>query len=183
MVRAGGSYNVNVLDNTYNGNPGMTSINTNYEYAVASSGNRIPYRVHLCGNTANLYPPVPFFADYPAALAYGTWMESINLCGNTLVAGGHGIVWADRCTNAVILKNDFSTATYRSLSYLGTNGSVGTIVVAKNILSQGVSQHLRLRYEDGNAYFLIRNRYQAFGSTNQINPFIDAAASPVHFFY
>lgn len=93
------------------------------------------------------------------------------------------MLWWDRCTNAIILKNDFGVATYRALSYLGTNGSVGTIIVAKNILGQGVSQHLRLRYEDGNGYFMIRDHYRAFGSTNQINPFIDAAASPIHFYY
>jgi hypothetical protein len=97
------------------------------------------------------------------------------------VSGGHGIHWQDNATNALVLKNDFTASTYRALTYSGTNGTVLNITAAKNLLNQGSGSHLRLRFEDSLGYFLLRNRYQANGGTNAINPFIETPGSPIHF--
>jgi len=139
------------------------------------------YRLNFCGNTISLYPAFNRADDYPGAVVTAKEAEFCNISGNTLVAGGHGVHLLDNCTNAVILKNDFGTATHRAIAYSGTNGVIKNIIVVKNILGQGDSYHLRLPHPDAFNYFLIRNTYKDGASTN--NAFLDPAASPVHFSY
>jgi hypothetical protein len=147
------------------------------------NANRTPQRVHFNGNAVELYPAINavFGWDYPGAAVTGPWSEFLNASGNTLVAGGHGIHWQDNNTNSLVLRNDFASATYRGLTHTGTNGAVLNITVAENLLNQGSSSHLRLRFEDSSGFFLLRNRYRVTGSTNDINPFIETPGSPVHF--
>jgi hypothetical protein len=147
------------------------------------SNTNTPQRIHFNGNSVEVYPAINdvFTWDYPGAAVTGPWSEFLNASGNTLVAGGHGIHWQDNNTNSLVLKNDFVSASYRGLTYTGTNGAVLNITAAKNLLNQGSSSHLRLRFEDGPGWFLLRNRYRANGSTNDINAFVEAPGSPIHF--
>lgn len=142
-----------------------------------------PQRVHFNGNTVELHPAINavFGWDYPGAAVAGDWMDFLNASGNTLFVGGHGVHWQNHATNALVLKNDFAAASYRALTYTGTNGAVHTITAAKNLLNQGTASHLRLRFEDSSGWFLLRNSYWMNGSTNVINPFIETPGSPVHF--
>ena len=97
------------------------------------------------------------------------------------MAGGYGIQWLDNATNAIVIKNDFSAATYRSLAYDGTNNIVANIAILKNTLNHGASFHLKLREPDAVGYFLWNNRYTNITST--VNPFLDSARAPVHFIH
>jgi hypothetical protein len=184
---------------SYLGGSGSTNVNLDHSFSLVGNhvhGGRYgqlggtfynlvlsPQRVHFNGNSVELYPAINavFSWDYPGAAVTGPWSEFLNASGNTLVAGGHGIHWQDNATNALVLKNDFASATYRGLTYTGTNGAVLNITVAKNLLNQGTGSHLRMRFEDSPGYFLLRNRYRANGSTNDINPFIETPGSPAHF--
>jgi hypothetical protein len=103
------------------------------------------------------------------------------VAGNTLTGSGHGIMFYEHCTNAVILKNDFGAATHRGIAWDGASGFLQHATIAKNVLGQGNSYHLKLRHPDSFNYFLMHNTYKNGASTNA--PFIDAANSPVHFFY
>ncbi len=142
-----------------------------------------PQRVHFTGNTVELFPAINAFVDhdYPSAASREYWAEFLNVSGNTLVAGGHGVVWVNNGTNALILKNDFGAASYRALSFTSTNTGVLNITAARNILNQGSASHVRPRVEDAPGWFLLRNTYRMNGSTNSINPFIEPSGSPVHF--
>jgi hypothetical protein len=144
----------------------------------AGSGNTFPYNLHFTGNSISLHPAFYLSIDYPSAAVIAQAMAFGNISGNTLLAGEHAIRWLDLCTNAIVLKNDFAAASWRGLDYYGSNGVVGNIQVLKNVLNQGQSYHLKARYLDSGGFFLQKNIY-----TNNVgvaNPFLDAAASPVH---
>jgi hypothetical protein len=147
------------------------------------NNNPTPQRVHFNGNTVELLPPLnaAFAHDYPGAAVNGEWSEYLNASGNRLIGGGHGVRWGNNGTNALVHKNDFAAASYRALTYTATNAGVGNITVSKNVLNQGTGSHLRMRFEDSPGYFLLRNRYRANGSTNEISPFIETPGSPIHF--
>ncbi len=183
------------------GASGVTATSEDYSFSVVNNwiyGGRYgqigdghtkpdhtPQRHHFTGNTIELYPAfnTAYAHDYPSAASYQRYAEFLNLSGNTLIAGGHGAHWDDNCTNAIVLKNDFGAASYRSLSFTSTNIGVLNITAAKNILNQGSASHVRPRNEDAPGWFLLRNSYRMNGSTNSINPFIEPSGSPVHFVY
>jgi hypothetical protein len=276
FVRYGGSYNINVIENTFSGNPSLLTVNTNYQadaadgfvwvqhganafvarnlitnnalegvqfncgpvgvvqndfrtvvsgastvalnaYALTNypgptaqtpdlfysfvgnsvEGNRYAisgwfnqnydfhtntwtYALNCCGNSVALSKALDLAEDYPGALSRTAWAEHLNVSGNTLQAGGHGVTLMRECTNVVVLKNDFSAATHRSLSYDDENsgGYLTRAVIAKNILGQGDSFHAKVAWPDSPTYFLLRNTYQC--GMNPVSPFLDAATSPVH---
>jgi hypothetical protein len=140
------------------------------------------YKLNLSGNTLTLYPAFGIKGDYPGAAVTDALSIFSNVSGNTLLAGGHGLRALGSCTNALILKNDFSGATHRGIAYDQPAGYAQTIAIVKNVLNQGDSFHLKLMYSDSFNYFLMRNSYRD-GTNLNLNAFIDAAGCPVHFFY
>lgn len=141
----------------------------------------LPHVLHLGGNRLTLYPAHDRWGDAPGAVAFGWNMRAANVTGNTLVSGGYGVRWLDYATNAVVLKNDFSGATYRALAYDGTNGAVHAIAILKNQLNQGVSFHLKLPEADARGFFLWNNLFP--NGATAVNPFTDSASAPVHFIH
>ena len=139
----------------------------------------IPYRLHLCGNSFSLYPPLDYFGDGPGSGSAAAGAYLANVSGNTLQAGGYGVLLEYDSSNAFILKNDFGAVAYGGLAFHGVPRTLQSAVVAKNILGQGVSYHVNLPCQDGFNYFLLRNTYKY--SNTVVNPFLNAAASPVHF--
>jgi hypothetical protein len=140
------------------------------------------YKLNFCGNTLTLYPAFTRHDDYPGAAVTDDLSIFSNMSGNTLLAGGHGLRAVRSCTNALILKNDFTGATHRGIAYDQLPGYAQNIAIVKNVLNQGDSFHLKLMYPDSFNYFLIRNSYRD-GTNLNLNAFIDAAGCPVHFFY
>ena len=140
--------------------------------------NYIPYALHFCGNSVSLVSAYDRSDDSPSAAVTAATMAWANISGNTLVQGEQGVRWLERCTNAIVLKNHFAAASHRSLAYDGTNNQVSSIQIIKNVLTQGQSYHLKLRYLDSGSYFLQKNVYT--NGVSNVNPFLDAAASPVH---
>ncbi len=144
------------------------------------------FRLNLSGNTLNLYPATTHWDDYPGAAATLQQGSYAWICGNTLQAGGHGLLILDIMTNLVVLKNDFSGATHRSIGYSfgvtdeAVYAGLQGVVVAKNILNQGDSYHLKFPYPDSGNWFLLKNHYWNNG-TNDVPMVLDAASSPVHF--
>lgn len=175
--------------------------NNNLDHSFTMVGNRIyggrhgqlggnhfnvsstPQRVHFNGNSIEVHPTInaAIAHDYPGAAVTGQWMEFLNACGNTLISGGHGVRWKDNGTNALILKNDFSAASYRAFSVTSTNAGLLTITAAKNLLNQGSASHVRMRTEDSSGWYLLRNSYRANGPTNSLNPFIEPTGGSTHF--
>lgn len=138
-----------------------------------------PFHLHFTGNTVGVYAPFEIANDYPGAAVLGTAMTFANVSGNRLVSGGHGVHWGSGCSNAVVLKNDFSAAAYRGLNYDGTNGVANAMAISKNLLGQGVGVHLRLRESDAGGFFLWQNRFT--NGVTTVNPFTDSANAPVHY--
>ncbi len=155
------------------GNLGDNGFNTN---------NVTPQKIHFTGNRVELYPTMNnvIAHDYPGAVLTERWAELLNVSGNTLVAGGHGVRWLDNATNAIVLKNDFGAASYRSLSATGTNAMLLSATVVRNVLNQGVSSHARTTGSELSGWFLLRNQYRLNG-TNTVNPFLEPMSNPVHF--
>ena len=79
------------------------------------------------------------------------------------------------------IKNDFAAASYRGLSYDGTNGVASGVAILKNQIGQGVSYHLRLRESDAGGFFFWQNRFT--NGVTTVNPFTDSANAPVHFIH
>jgi len=142
------------------------------------SGTTTPSYLHFSGNSISLLPAFPLWDDIPSALAAGYIGTFVNISGNTLLTGQCAVVWYDCSTNALVLKNDFRGASIRALEYYGSNGVVRNIQILKNILNQGNSYHLKLKYPDSAAFFLQKNIYT--NGVTRVDPFLDAAASPVH---
>ena len=142
------------------------------------SGSSIRSYLHVTGNSFLMWPAFQRADDAPSAISHQQAIAFGNVSGNTLLAGESGIVWSDLCTNALVLKNDIWAASGGALDYQGSNGVVRNIQVVKNVLNQGQSYHLKLKYSDSGAFFLQKNTY-----TNNVSvgdPFIDPASSPVH---
>ena len=137
-----------------------------------------PYHLHFTGNSIALLPAFPRYDDWQSTSAYVNAMASGNFSGNTLLAGECGIVFLDGCTNALVLKNDFTAAAWRGLESRGGNGYVRNIQVLKNTLTQAKSYHIKMQYPDSGGFFLQKNIYT--NGVISVDPFFDAAGSHVH---
>jgi len=141
-----------------------------------------PSIAHLLvsGNDFNLYPPYSGFSDGIGGAANLWNVSQLNLSGNTLLSGGDGLIVQGTCSNAVILKNDFSAAAHLGIDDEGPGGSLLYSEIVKNQLSCGVSFHLRAPLQDGTHYFLLENSYlNTNGSAMTLFP--DPLNLPFHF--
>jgi hypothetical protein len=140
-----------------------------------------PYAAHVSGNALDLFPAFPLAEDFPGTAVFGGEMALANIAGNRMIAGGHGVRWVNATASAVVLKNDFASATYRGLAYNGTNGVARHFLVLRNTIGQGASFHLRQPAGAPDCFFLGENVFK--DGTNTVNPFFERAATPVHLRY
>jgi hypothetical protein len=155
------------------GRQGVLNINSQ-----SDSGN--PFVAHLLvsGNDFNLYPP--YLEDGLGGAAYLWQVSQLNLSGNTLLAGGDGLIVTGACSNVLILQNDFSAAAHLGIDNQGPGGSLLFAEIVKNKLSSGVSFHLRAPLADGPHYFLLENSYLNTNGAS-IGVFSDSLNLPFHF--
>jgi hypothetical protein len=135
------------------------------------------YSLNFSGNELTLYPA--FYADYPGAavcLQNYTWA---NVFGNTLISGGHGVVFGAQCGHTTIMNNDFANVTYRGIGLAGGGGSFQSAAIINNVLGQGVSFHVELPFADSFGLFLYQNEYLN-SSGNSVPPFLDPISSAAH---
>lgn len=106
-----------------------------------------------------------------------------NVCGNTLVSGPHGFLYGPGCTNAIILANDFSAASYRGIGgwplSIG-NGTLQSASIFNNKIGEGVSFHAEVDFLNSFGWFLGQNTYM--NGTNAVPLFCDPLSPAVHIF-
>jgi hypothetical protein len=73
------------------------------------------FSLNFSGNQITLYPPFDEVGDLPGAAVAVDFCQFVNVCGNTLVSGGHGFLFFPGGSNALILANDFSASTYSGI--------------------------------------------------------------------
>jgi hypothetical protein len=151
-----------------------------------SAQNGIPwFHTYNCsGNTFNLYPafiePYGSAGDYPSVIASASTGCWPNVCGNTLLAGGFGLVYTGPNGNAVILNNNFGATAYRGIGLIANGDSLNQAQFYGNTLGQGVSFHVQVGITNGFGWFIGNNTYLN-GSSNIVSPFFDPISAPVHF--
>lgn len=139
-----------------------------------------PYRVNACGNRIAVEKPLDSGGDWPGGVATLFHADGVNISGNTLLSGGLGLGLQYRCTNVVVLKNDFAAVQFAGIDDHASAGTLNSVVLVRNTIGQGVNYHLKLPFADSFGHFLLQNRF-VNSATNTVTPFLDAAAAPVHF--
>jgi hypothetical protein len=146
----------------------------------ATTTNWLPFKLNFCGNRVRLLPPFDLIGDYPGAAVYLNGGHHVNVSGNTLLAGGHGVRLGVSNTAFMLIKNDFQVATHRGIAHDAPAGAIQTGVIAKNLLGPTNGFHLKTIHPGGWNYFMIRNQYRAGAGTNDYSPFLDPASASVH---
>jgi len=124
---------------------------------------------------------VPTGDGHPGAAVAEEWSEFLNVSGNQLHSGGHGVNWRNGSVASVVLKNDFATSAYLGLAYDGTNGVASGVTILKNRIGRGVNYHLRVPESDAGGFFLWQNKFT--NGVTTVVPFTDSANVPVHFIH
>jgi hypothetical protein len=139
--------------------------------------------INVSGNTITNYPPFNEFGDGPGAAVTEGTCRAINIFGNTLGPGGSGYGFAcvNNSTNIIIANNDFSRATFGGIEAIGTGFAQG-VLIASNVLSQGINYHGYLLTSNAFSWFLYNNQYV---NTNNVPvpPVIQPEGSAVHVTY
>jgi hypothetical protein len=138
-----------------------------------------PYSLNFSGNELTLDPPLAQALDLPGAAVAMMGKGIVNVCGNTLHAGGHGILFGMDCGHATILNNDFAHVTYRGIGMLNGDSSLRHATVINNILGEGSTFHVQLPLSDSFGWFLYGNQY-VDSSGASIPPFFDPVSSAAH---
>ena len=141
--------------------------------------NHFPFNLHFCWNTLTLFPAFNQVGDLPGAAVAPRVAAHANISGNTLLAGGEGVRWYEQCTNALVLKNNFSGVTHRALAYDDSTNAVRNIRVLKNVLGRGHGYHLDLDPRDGHHFYFWKNVYT--NSSGAGEPVLNPGSSPIHF--
>jgi hypothetical protein len=79
-----------------------------------------PFSINVSGNLYNLFPAFDggvACIDYPSAAVLLAACRSAYVLDNMVVSAGLGVLLDYSCTNALIMDNDFSGVTYRSIGY------------------------------------------------------------------
>ena len=118
----------------------------------------LPFILNISGNTLNLDPPLAQFGEYPGAIAGLEYCPSASVLGNTLISGGHGLLYSVGCSNVLVMANDFSGARYRSIGHgLYYSGTLATAQIFNNILGQGSTYDVQLPDHYGFGWFIAQN--------------------------
>ncbi len=146
-----------------------------------TTNGELPSVINISGNWFNLSPVVSVPNNYPGAAASIQFCQSANVIGNTLVTGGHGVLFGFACTNALVMDNDFGAATYRGIGYQATGNSLNAAQIYSNTLGEGASFHVQLTYSNSFGWFLGNNIYSTTNS-NSVSLFTDPASSDMHIY-
>jgi hypothetical protein len=138
-----------------------------------------PFTINFSGNSLNLYLAFDSTNDYPGAAVNVARCQVANVCGNTLIVGGYGFYYTGTNTSALILNNNFNSATYRGIGYRFGGDSVATAQIFGNTLSEGVSFHVQLPYTNSFGWFVGSNTYVT-NITTRAPAFFDPASSAIH---
>jgi hypothetical protein len=174
------------------GSPGLTGFGLS-NYSTTYVGNWISggwagehgggsvgqtFTINFSGNSLYLFPPFQELGSWPSAMASIQGCQTLNLCGNTLVTGSYAVCYADTCSNALILNNNFSGVTYCGIGYMWVENSLPNAQIYGNILGQGVTFHAKPQPYNGFGWFLKQNQY--LNGSALVPPFLDPAASSAH---
>jgi hypothetical protein len=146
---------------------------------LGSSGSpQTQFAINFSGNYVSLFPPFNENGDGLGAAVTLDVCQTANVCGNTLAAGGYGLLYQQNCTNALVLMNNFAGASYGGIGYQDGGDFLLNAAVLRNFLAEGVSFHVQLPYPNNFGWFLNGNTYSN-GTTN-VPAFLDPMASSVH---
>jgi hypothetical protein len=134
--------------------------------------------LNFSGNYLSLYPPFNEYGDAPGAAVAVGGCRSVNVCGNTLAAGGYGLRFDVSCTNALVLMNDFGAAARGGIGYIYGGAELLNASVLRNTFNEGVTFHVQLPYPDNFGWFLEGNTY--LNGSASVPVFVDPAASSAH---
>ena len=148
---------------------------------VEASDGFVAYTLNCSGNSFTLYPAYDEAGEWPGSAVQVQDCQSANVCGNTLTNGGYGFGFSGGCSNALILNNNFSGATYRGIGYGPAGGYLNTAQIFGNTLCEGVSFHIQLTYTNSFGWFLGQNT-NVNANLSIIPLFTDPASSAVHIF-
>jgi hypothetical protein len=140
-----------------------------------------PFTLNFSGNSLQLYPGFNEAGGYPGAAVEVNYANTVNVCGNTMLSGGHGLTFDDINGSALILNNDFGSASYCGIGYLYTGNSLNTAQIFSNVLGQGVNFHIQLPYTNSFGWFAASNMYWNITS-NSVPLFTDPASSSIHIY-
>jgi hypothetical protein len=91
---------------------------------------------------------------------------------------GKVVAFTYDCTNALILNNDFSWASYLGIGYQWGSSSLPFASVFGNKIGKGLTFHARMNYTESFGWFFKQNQY--LNGTNIVPPFFEPAASEAH---
>jgi hypothetical protein len=150
-------------------------------HGVESWQGAYAYSFNCSGNSLKLFSAFDATNDWPGFAAEAAGCLTANVVGNTLIAGGYGFAFSGPNTNALILNNQFGTASYRAVGCFYTGDSLSTAQIFGNTLGEGVSFHVQLHYADSFGWFLGNNTNV---NTNSIVVplFTDPASAAVHIY-
>jgi hypothetical protein len=140
--------------------------------------NSLTFSVTFSGNSLTLSPPFDYIYDYPGAALGLQSCQKANILGNTLVSGGHGVLFDFNCASALIMNNDFSKVAYRGIGYTSDVASLQNASIFGNALGQGVSFHAQFNITNSFGWFFNHNQFLN-GSASAM-PFMSPASSASH---
>jgi len=192
LVRDGSCCALNAFQNNYPGATGYDSINYSTcfvgnsvygdscgEYGVANGQPALPYTINFSGNYLTLPSSFDEGGPSPGAAVSAQYCQSANICGNTLISGGYGLVYTLTNNTTLVLKNNFSNAACRGIGYGTSADSLNSAQIFGNLLGEGVSFHVQLPYSNSFSWFLDRNTFLDT-NFNVVPPFIDPISSSIH---
>jgi hypothetical protein len=148
---------------------------------VSTTNGVSPANITVSGNLLNLSPPLTVTNDYPGAAVTIQICQQANVVGNTLVAGGHGLLFGTACSDALILNNNFAGAAYRGIGSYYIGCSLTNAQIFGNVLSEGSTFHVQLFNASSFGWFMGGNTNLDVNS-NSVPTFLDPASSAVHIF-
>ena len=137
-------------------------------------------RLHFCGNQLGLYDPLNFKLDYPGATVLAESIELANISGNLITNGGSGILMGYQITNVIALKNDFGSASYRGFYSFGSNSTLRSVAIVKNVANQGNAEHLKLHYADSPSFFFALSTFTNRAAASLSGLVMDPPNSAIH---
>jgi hypothetical protein len=191
LVNYGSCCALDAYGSSQSGATGTNSIN----YSTCFVGNSVyggrtgeegtqataPFTINVANNSLYLYPPFDVTNDSPSAAVSVAQCQVANVCGNTLSNGGLGFHFTGANSGALILNNNFASASYRGIGYYYNGDSLSTAEIFGNTLGQGVSFHVQLPYTNSFGWFLGSNTFYNASSTS-VPLFADPASSAIHIF-
>jgi hypothetical protein len=134
-------------------------------------------KVNVCGNSLRLDVPFDRYDDQYGAISSLTDCEHLNMSGNSISDGYLAVRYVSACINGFILKNDYRNLRHGGI-FVDTGNTLGWQTVAKNVLSSGVSYHMRSPLVNDQRFFTGKNAFLVNSTTNA--PVLDSSGLAIH---